>query len=60
MKIDTHVSTAIFFFKNMTENAVKAFQADHGYPRSGYVSQELIDLMVTAEKIYAAPADAEP
>ncbi len=47
-------------FKNMTENAVKAFQADHGYPRSGYVSQELIDLMVTAEKIYAAPADAEP
>lgn len=47
-------------FKNMTENAVKAFQADHGYPRSGYVSQELIDLMVTAEKIYVAPADAEP
>ena len=43
-------------FKNMTDAAVKDFQADHGYPRSGYVSQELIDLMAEAEKITPTPA----
>ena len=48
-------------FKNMTEDAVKAFQADHGYARSGYVSQELIDLMAAeTQKVYVVPADAEP
>ncbi len=48
-------------FRNMTDAAVKAFQADHGYARSGYVSQELIDLMAAeTTKVYVKPADAEP
>ena len=46
-------------FLNRTEAAVMEFQKDHGFYQSGTVDQNLIDAMVTADRITPEP-DPEP
>ena len=50
-------------FYNRTAQAVRDFQADHGFYQSGTVNQALIDAMAEAEKITPTPEpvpEAEP